>query len=293
MNSSGPAPTSLEIYERDMNAFETPSGKAQDKILEDYEKKRINRKEMEKRLVLNSLRYAYGVAMEYTSDPEIQVDLISEANQGLVFAASRFDETRGLRFITYAIWWIRQHINQWLIRQGRQVRVPMNQYELAGKVHRTSSVMSQSLGRQPTRSEIADKLELPEVKVTDAMVAFQTAYSLDHPPQTHKGRESGRVLGEIMGHYPEDELALMDTTRRILSHMDGLKERSRIVLCRYYGVGPDAVTQEGETLEEIADSFGLTRERVRQIKERAINDLRRTIRLSRFSPLMEDRRRGR
>jgi RNA polymerase primary sigma factor len=223
------------------------------------------------KLVRSNLRFVVSVAKKYQSQGVPLSDLINEGNLGLIRAAHKFDETKGIKFISYAVWWIRQAILQALAEQSRIVRVPLNRAGALYRVGRQKSNLLQELGREPTVEEIAEGLDVTREEVEGTLAISQTHLSLDAPMQP--GDEKGRLLDFLPDQFspgPEDEAyehALKATVEDALS---SLKEREAKILRLYYGLDG----QEPMTLEEIGSILGITRERVRQIKEKALVRLR-------------------
>jgi RNA polymerase primary sigma factor len=198
-------------------------------------------------------------------------DLINEGNLGLIRAAHKFDETKGIKFISYAVWWIRQAILQALAEQSRIVRVPLNRAGALHKIGRRSSSLLQELGREPTIEEIAEELELSNEEVQRTLAISQTHLSLDAPLTPGEDNRLLDYLPDILSAGPDDETYDRALSNTIQAALGTLKEREAKVLRLYYGLeeGKDAMT-----LEEIGAMLGITRERVRQIKEKALVRLR-------------------
>ena len=222
------------------------------------------------KLVRSNLRFVVSVAKKYQNQGVPLADLINEGNLGLIRAAHKFDETKGIKFISYAVWWIRQAILQALAEQSRIVRVPLNRAGALHRIGRRSSTLLQELGREPTVQELAEDLELSKEEVEKTLAISQSHLSLDAPMTPG---EDNRLLDYLPDQYspgPEDEAyehALKDTIEEALAT---LKERESKILRLYFGLDD----QEPMTLEEIGSLLGITRERVRQIKEKALLRLR-------------------
>jgi RNA polymerase primary sigma factor len=222
------------------------------------------------KLVRSNLRFVVSVAKKYQKQGVPLSDLINEGNLGLIRAAHKFDETKGIKFISYAVWWIRQAILQALAEQSRIVRVPLNRAGALHRIGRRSSTLLQELGREPTVEEIARELDIPQAEVERTLRISQSHLSLDAPITPG---EDSRLLDYLPDQFspgPEDEAyehALKQTVEDALS---SLKEREAKILRLYYGLDD----QEPMTLEEIGQILGITRERVRQIKEKALLRLR-------------------
>lgn len=221
-------------------------------------------------LVRANLRFVVSVAKKYQNQGVNLSDLINEGNLGLMRAAKRFDETKGIKFISYAVWWIRQAILQALAEQSRIVRVPLNR---AGDLHRVgkrAAMLLQELGREPTHEEIASGTDMSEDDVSRTMAMSQTHLSLDAPMTPGEDNSLIHHLADSVHPQPDEEAfekALIETVHNSLLV---LKAREARVLRMYFGLDGD----EPMTLEDIGDILGVTRERVRQIKDRALTKLR-------------------
>ena len=222
------------------------------------------------KLVRSNLRFVVSVAKKYQNQGVPLSDLINEGNLGLIRAAHKFDETKGIKFISYAVWWIRQAILQALAEQSRIVRVPLNRAGALHRIGRRSSSLVQELGREPTVEEIAQDLEISREEVERTLAISQSHLSLDAPMTPGEDNRLLDYLPDELSPGPEDdayEHALRDTIEESLG---SLKEREAKILRLYFGLDD----QEPMTLEEIGAILGITRERVRQIKEKALLRLR-------------------
>ena len=222
------------------------------------------------KLVRSNLRFVVSVAKRYQNQGVSLADLINEGNIGLMRAAQKFDETKGIKFISYAVWWIRQAILQALAEQSRIVRVPLSRAGTLHRIGKRSSSLTQELGREPTVEEIAEELELSEEEIKHTLAMAQTHLSLDAPLVPG---EDGQLLDYVSDQFapgPDEELYTEALTRSIEEALSTLSEREAKVLRLYFGLGET----EPLTLEQIGERFGITRERVRQIKERALARLR-------------------
>src|SRR6201982_3877694 len=222
------------------------------------------------RLTTANLRFVVSVAKQYQSSGLTLGDLINEGNLGLIKAAKRFDETRGFKFISYAVWWIRQSILQALAEQSRIVRLPLNQVGSLNKINKAFSKLEQEFEREPSPSELAHILDLPEDKIADTMKVSGRHVSMDAPFQAG---EDGSLVDVLVNHdSPRADGQLMNESlsKEIDRALSTLTERERDVIKLFFGIG----IPHGLTLEEIGAKFDLTRERVRQIKEKAIRRLR-------------------
>jgi RNA polymerase primary sigma factor len=222
------------------------------------------------RLVRANLRFVVSVAKRYQNQGVSLADLINEGNIGLMRAAQKFDETKGIKFISYAVWWIRQAILQALAEQSRIVRVPLSRAGTLHRIGKRSSTLTQELGREPTLEEIAGDLELPADEITHTLAMAQTHLSLDAPLVPGEEGQLLDYLSDQVSPGPDEDLYTEALTRSIDSALSTLSPREAEVLRLYFGLGDT----EPKTLEQIGEEFGITRERVRQIKERALSRLR-------------------
>lgn len=223
------------------------------------------------KLVKANLRFVVSVSKQYQNQGLSLPDLINEGNVGLIKAARRFDETRGFKFISYAVWWIRQSILQALAEQSRIVRLPLNQVGSINKIKKTISLLEQQLNRPPSEDEIAQHLELSASKVNAAMRISSRSVSIDAPISNDDDSTSMVdfiISDDAIG--SDDRLISESLNLEIQRSLSTLSEKERSVINLYYGIGMN----HGLTLDEIGDKFDLTRERVRQIKEKAIRRLK-------------------
>ncbi|MBQ2209896.1 MAG: RNA polymerase sigma factor RpoD/SigA [Prevotella sp.] len=221
------------------------------------------------RLTKANLRFVVSVAKQYQNQGLALPDLINEGNVGLIKAAERFDETRGFKFISYAVWWIRQSILQAIAEQSRIVRLPLNQVGSMNKINQLLSKFEQENERRPSVDEISERIDLPEDKIDAAMRVSGRHVSMDAP---FNDSEDGSLLDVLVNDdaLPADnELVIESLRAEIAIALQSLNERERNIIMAFYGIG-----QPELTLEEIGNKYGLTRERVRQIKEKAIRRLR-------------------
>ena len=222
------------------------------------------------KLTKANLRFVVSVAKQYQNQGLSLPDLINEGNLGLIKAARRFDETRGFKFISYAVWWIRQSILQALAEQSRIVRLPLNQVGSLNKINKAFSKLEQEFEREPSPEELADILDLPEDKIADTMRVSGRHVSMDAP---FANGEENSLLDVLINHdspRADNDLINESLQREIERSLSTLTERERDVVKLFFGIG----LNHGLTLEEIGAKFDLTRERVRQIKEKAIRRLR-------------------
>jgi len=225
------------------------------------------------KLTRANLRFVVSVAKQYQNQGLSLPDLINEGNLGLIKAAEKFDETRGFKFISYAVWWIRQSILQALAEQSRIVRLPLNQVGSLNKINKAFSKFEQENERKPSPEELADSLELPADKVADTLRVSGRHISVDAP--FVEGEDNSLLDVLINNDSPNADRALMmeSLAKEIERALATLTERESDIIRMFFGIGCQEMT-----LEEIGERFGLTRERVRQIKEKAIRRLRHTSR---------------
>ncbi len=226
------------------------------------------------KLTRANLRFVVSVAKQYQNQGLSLPDLINEGNLGLIKAAKRFDETRGFKFISYAVWWIRQSILQALAEQSRIVRLPLNQVGSINKISKEASKLEQRYERPPSADEIADSLEVPEHKIADVLKISTRYVSMDAPLAQDEDSKFLDVYVNDDAPNTDDGLIKESLAREIQRSLATLTEKERDVINLYYGIGMN----HGLTLEEIGAKFDLTRERVRQIKEKAIRRLKHTSR---------------
>ena len=221
------------------------------------------------RLTRANLRFVVSVAKQYQNQGLSLPDLINEGNVGLIKAAEKFDETRGFKFISYAVWWIRQSILQAIAEQSRIVRLPLNQVGSVNKINRELNKFEQEHERRPSVDEIADRIDLPEDKIEEAMKVNNRHVSMDAPFVDGEDNSLLDVLAD--NNMPMADKALVQESLRkeIDRAIDLLNDREQKVVRAFFGIGSPEMT-----LEEIGDKYNLTRERVRQIKEKAIRRLR-------------------
>jgi RNA polymerase primary sigma factor len=225
------------------------------------------------KLTRANLRFVVSVAKQYQNQGLSLPDLINEGNLGLIKAAEKFDETRGFKFISYAVWWIRQSILQALAEQSRIVRLPLNQVGSLNKINKAYSKFEQENERKPSPEELADQLELPADKVADTLRVAGRHISVDAP--FVEGEDNSLLDVLVNNDSPNADRALINESLacEIERALATLTERESDIVKLFFGIGCQEMT-----LEEIGERFGLTRERVRQIKEKAIRRLRHTSR---------------
>ncbi|MBL7883596.1 MAG: sigma-70 family RNA polymerase sigma factor [Bacteroidia bacterium] len=228
------------------------------------------------KLTKANLRFVVSVSKQYQNQGLSLPDLINEGNLGLIKAAQRFDETRGFKFISYAVWWIRQSILQALAEQSRIVRLPLNKIGSINKINKTFSKLEQEFEREPSPEEIAKMLDISESDVKESMKNTGRHVSMDAPLAT--GDDNAGSMYDVMesddSPSPENGLLHESLRREIERALHTLTSREADVVRLYFGLGGE----HAMTLEEIGEKFDLTRERVRQIKEKAIRRLKHTSR---------------
>jgi RNA polymerase primary sigma factor len=273
---------SLDLYLREINNTSLLTREEERELA-----KRIHKGEEDAlhRLVKANLRFVVSIAKQYVNQGLSLADLINEGNLGLIKAAHRFDEKRGFKFISYAVWWIRQAMLQALAEQSRIVRLPLNRAGTLYRIGKAARQLDQELGRNPEVEEIAKKLNLSQEEVRDTMQIANSHLSLD--ASFNNDQEENSLVDYLADETqePPDEMtfsnALSDDMVKALST---LTDREQTILMLYFGLG-DA---EPMTLEEIGKKMHLTRERIRQIKEKAILRLRHSSRSKYLKGYVED-----
>ncbi len=223
------------------------------------------------KLTKANLRFVVSVAKQYQNQGLSLSDLINEGNLGLIKAAQRFDETRGFKFISYAVWWIRQSILQALAEQSRIVRLPLNKVGSLNKINKAFSELEQEYEREPSSDELADMLDIPTEEVETTLGVAARHVSMDAPFVEGEDNSLLDVLENASTPDTDQELDYNQSLRREIERsLSTLTERQCDVIKLYFGIG----VEHPMSLEDIGEKFGLTRERVRQIKDKAINKLR-------------------
>ena len=223
-----------------------------------------------KELTEANLRFVVSVAKDYQGQGLPLTDLINEGNLGLIKAAERFDETRGFKFISYAVWWIRQSVLQALAEHSRIVRLPLNRVGTISKINKASERLEQEFERAPRSDELAKQLDMKVNEVNDAQRISRRHHSLDTPFSDDDKNSLLDVIADGKTDDPDKELQIDSLRDEVRAALDTLKDREKDVIRMYFGIDHDYAL----TLNEIGEEFGLTRERVRQIKEKAIRRLR-------------------
>ena len=225
------------------------------------------------KMTLANLRFVISVAKQYQHQGLHLADLINEGNVGLIKAAQRFDETKGFKFISYAVWWIRQTILQSVVENARLVRLPLNKVNLQSKVSKAHDIFMQRFEREPSAAELSDNLELNQKDIENVVRVSLRHLSVDAEMNSGNGEEGITLLDTLVsdGQSPENELIQESLQSEVLRGMNSLHPREKEVLCAFFGLNG----QTAISLEEIGFRYNLTRERVRQIRERALRRLRK------------------
>ncbi len=258
---------SLDQYLKDISVYPLISRDEEAELA-----RRIRKDEQEAldKLVRSNLRFVVSVAKKYQNQGVSLSDLINEGNLGLIRAAHKFDETKGIKFISYAVWWIRQAILQALAEQSRIVRVPLNRAGTLHRIGKRAAALLQELGREATHAEIAHGMDITEEEVAKTMSISQATLSLDAPMAPGEDNKLLDYLPDNLNPTPDEQIFVKALTESIEEALSHLKERESKILRLYFGLDGN----EPMTLEEIGALLGITRERVRQIKEKALSRLR-------------------
>ena len=264
---------SLDQYLRDISAYPLISREEETVLAKQI---RDDDQEALDKLVRSNLRFVVSVAKKYQNQGVSLADLINEGNLGLIRAAHKFDETKGIKFISYAVWWIRQAILQALAEQSRIVRVPLNRAGALHRIGKRASVLRQELGREATHAEIADGMDITVEEVAKTMSISQGHLSLDAPMSPGEDNKLLDYIADTVNPTPDELTFEKALTEAIEESLSDLKEREAKILRLYFGLDG----AEPMTLEEIGELLGITRERVRQIKEKALSRLRHVSRKS-------------
>jgi len=262
-----PSDGSLNQYLREISRYPLLDREEEVRLAQEI---RRGQEEALDKLVRSNLRFVVTVSKKYQNQGVPLSDLINEGNLGLIKAARKFDETKGIKFISYAVWWIRQAILQALAEQGRIVRVPLNR---AGTIHRIGkrkAKLVQELGREPTVSEIAEGLDLSYEEVERTLVISRAHLSLDAPLAPGEDSRLLDYLPDRVSRGPDEEMLEKALTEALGKALSTLRPREATILRQYFGLD----NARPKSLEEIGAGLGVTRERVRQIKEQALKRLR-------------------
>jgi RNA polymerase primary sigma factor len=258
---------SLENYLKEIGGVELLSP---DEEIELTKKIRLNDQKSLKKLVSANLRFVVSVAKTYQNYGLSLEDLINEGNLGLMKAAFRFDETRGFKFISYAVWWIKQSILQAIAEQARLIRLPLNRVGTLTKIGKVYSTLEQEFEREPTAEELAKVLELDLVDVTDTLSMAPRSVSMDSLLNRHNENRLIDILENRQDPEPDAEIMDESFKEEVIEILKTLNAREEKIVKLYYGLAGE----KPHTLEEIGAQFKLTRERVRQIKEKSLRRLR-------------------
>lgn len=258
---------SLDQYLRDISVYPLISREEEVRLAQRI---RENDQEALDTLVRSNLRFVVSVAKKYQNQGVSLSDLINEGNLGLIRAAHKFDETKGIKFISYAVWWIRQAILQALAEQSRIVRVPLNRAGALHRIGKRANALLQELGREATHAEIAEGMEITEEEVAKTMSISQVHLSLDAPMAPGEDNRLLDYIPDTQSATPDEETFEKALTESVHEALAGLKERESKILRLYFGLDGS----EPMTLEQIGAVLNITRERVRQIKEKALSRLR-------------------
>jgi RNA polymerase primary sigma factor len=261
---------SLEKYLQEIGKVEliTPEEEARlARLIKQGDQKALDK------LTKANLRFVVSVAKQYQNQGLSLPDLINEGNLGLIRAAQRFDETRGFKFISYAVWWIRQSILQSLAEQARIVRLPLNKVGLTNRIQKAFSQLEQEFEREPSAEELAELLGMDLEEVTSTLSINVRHISMDTPLSEGEDNTLIDVLANPNAEKTEQKIEHDDSLKQEIERsLKALTERQKEVICFFFGIGVD----HPMTLEDIGDRFNLTRERVRQIKDKAITKLKTT-----------------
>lgn len=257
---------SLELYLREIGSKETLTSAEEAELA-----RRIRNEEQEalNELTEANLRFVVSIAKQYANQGVSLEDLINEGNVGLIRAAKGFDETKGCRFITYAVWWIRQAILQALAEQSRIVRLPLNRVGELYKMGRATRELGHSLGRDPTTDEIAEELDVSRGEVEGMMSIHSTHLSLDSPVYEGSDKTFQEMISAEDGEAPDEAVVEEAMKRSVEGMMQILDHREKTIIQLFFGINTD----RRHTLAEIGRTMGISRERVRQLKNRAIAKL--------------------
>lgn len=257
----------LDLYLKEISKYKPVKAEEEARLA-----KRIHQNDSEAldKLVKANLRFVVSVARNYMNQGMSLTDLINEGNMGLIKAAKRFDETKNFKFISYAVWWIRQSILQALAEQSRIVKVPLNRVGVIHKIGKAEERLQQRYKRRPDTSEIADELELNKDNVQSSSRIGNRHVSLDAPLNNSDDSNLGDLMHDRDNERPDERSQNLSFKERVNKSLNELTEREREITKLYFGIGYET----SHTLDEIGERLSLTRERVRQVKENAIRKLK-------------------
>lgn len=261
---------SLNIYLREISKFSLLTPEDESKLARRIEKG--DPKALEE-LTTSNLRFVVNIAKAYQKGGLLLSDLINEGNVGLIRAAQKFDPHKGVRFISYAVWWIRQAILKALAESATVVRLPLSKTDKVRRVSKAKVKLSQEVGREPTVEEIAKVVGLKAKEVAEAMALAKKDISLDTPFDGYESPSMSSVIESTAYPSPEEQLLRHTFREQIEKEIENLLPREAEIITLYFGLG----IERPHTLEEIGEKVGLSRERVRQIKERALKKLRSSL----------------
>ena len=257
---------SLELYLREIGVKESLTSEEEAELAKQIKQDNHQAQEI---LVEANLRFVVSIAKQYANQGVALEDLISEGNVGLIRAAQGFDEKKGCRFITYAVWWIRQAILQTLAENSRIVRLPLNRVNELYRMGRASRELGHSLGRAPTTNEIAGQLDIPRKNIEGMLSIHSTHLSLDRPVYDGSDKTFQDMMATKDAEAPEDALMEDSLRNSVLEMLSTLDVREKTIISLFFGLS----TNRRHTLAEIGRTMGISRERVRQLKNRAISRL--------------------
>ncbi len=257
---------SLELYLREIGVKESLTSEEEAELAKQIKQDNHQAQEI---LVEANLRFVVSIAKQYANQGVALEDLISEGNVGLIRAAQGFDEKKGCRFITYAVWWIRQAILQTLAENSRIVRLPLNRVNELYRMGRASRELGHELGRAPTTNEIAGQLDIPRKNIEGMLSIHSTHLSLDRPVYDGSDKTFQDMMAAKDAEAPEDALMEDSLRNSVLEMLSTLDTREKTIISLFFGLS----TNRRHTLAEIGRTMGISRERVRQLKNRAIGRL--------------------
>lgn len=261
---------SLNEYLKEISKENLLTAEEEVELTKTMRTKGVKAQKAKERMIKSNLRFVVSVAKQYKNQGLSFNDLINEGNLGLIKAASRFDETKGYKFISYAVWWIRQSILQALAEQSRVVRLPSNKISVLNKIHKTRSALQNKFEREPTMEEIAGIMETSEDEIYNTLKISGQHLSIDSPIKDGEDNRLIDVLKSDQSPQPDSEITDFSLSVEIERALATLSVREKEVITMYFGID----RYEPLTLEEIGQELSLTRERIRQIKEKALQRLR-------------------